>query len=386
MNHPASHPVPPAPAAASPTEASPPVAMAPEASGAPAPSNGAAIPPPSGPGSWLGALRTRLLRSSSVPLRATLEDALKAADNETTVSAEEREMLLRLLAFGALRVDDVMVPRADIIAIDEGAPLRELLATFDRAGVSRVPLYHETLDDPRGMVHTKDLMRWMMGGALGRPATEVRHAALPRPGHTVAKVPAGGVPAASPPEAAPLDFGKVDIDRTIASTKLRRPILYVPPSMPAMNLLIKMQASRMHMALVVDEYGGTDGLVTIEDLVEQIVGDISDEHDEAEAANITRDPKIGLVAAARTPVAELEAHVGMKLLTLDEEADVDTLGGLMFAMLGRVPVRGELVRHPSGLEFEVLDADARRVKKLRIHVPRTDLARADAAKAAAGKP
>jgi len=144
----------------------------------------------------------------------------------------------------------------------------------------------------------------------------------------------------------------------------------VPPSMPTTNLLIRMQTTRIHMALVVDEYGGTDGLVTIEDLVEQIVGDIEDEHDVAEAAFISIEPKLGLVASARTPVKELEEHLGVKLLRPEEE-DIDTLGGLMFALLGRVPVRGELVRHPSGIELEVLDADARRLKKVRIHQPRS---------------
>ena len=146
-------------------------------------------------------------------------------------------------------------------------------------------------------------------------------------------------------------------------------MIFVPPSMPAANLLIRMQSTHIHMALVVDEYGGTDGLVTIEDLVEQIVGDIEDEHDEAEAANIMTDPKLGLVMQARTPVRELESHLGLKLLKPEEEEDIDTLGGLVFALLGRVPARGELIRHPAGLEFEVLDADPRRVKKLRIHHP-----------------
>jgi CBS domain containing-hemolysin-like protein len=134
------------------------------------------------------------------------------------------------------------------------------------------------------------------------------------------------------------------------------------------------------MALVVDEYGGTDGLVTIEDLVEQIVGDIEDEHDEAEAANIVADPKLGLVTAARTPVRELEAHMGLKLLKPEEEEDIDTLGGLVFALVGRVPARGELIRHPAGLEFEVLDADPRRVKKLRVHASRATEKPAPAAK------
>jgi CBS domain containing-hemolysin-like protein len=137
--------------------------------------------------------------------------------------------------------------------------------------------------------------------------------------------------------------------------------------MPAMTLLLRMQTTRNHMALVVDEYGGTDGLVTIEDLIEQIVGDIEDEHDETEAEHIHEDAKLGLIASARTPVKELEAFLGLQLLTEDELDSIDTLGGLVFSLVGRVPTRGELIRHRSGIEFEVLDADARRVKKLKVH-------------------
>jgi CBS domain containing-hemolysin-like protein len=319
------------------------------------------------PHSWLAALRARLGLPGAPTLRAMLEDALKGAGDGRAFSAEEREMLLRILRFGALRVVDVMVPRADIIAVDENETVWELMKTFDAAGVSRVPLFRETLDDPRGMVHIKDLTRWLIGEVLGRPASEgrvpsaaVRTTAADRP----------ALPTVSPTAPTP-DLGRANISKTIASTKLRRPMIFVPPSMPAANLLIRMQTTRIHMALVVDEYGGTDGLVTIEDLVEQIVGDIEDEHDEAEVANIVADPKLGLVTAARTPVKELEDHLGLKLLKPEEEEDIDTLGGLVFSLVGRVPARGELIRHPAGLEFEVLDADPRRVKKLRVHPPRT---------------
>jgi CBS domain containing-hemolysin-like protein len=312
---------------------------------------------------WLSALRARLGIPGAPTLRATLEAELKGAGDGHAFSTEEREMLLRILRFGALRVDDVMVPRADIIAVDENEPIRELLRTFDVAGVSRVPLFRESLDDPRGMVHVKDLLRWLYGDATGRaaasnggPATETSEASVERLG--------------SMPAEAALDLARTDLSKPIASTKLRRPTIYVPPSMPAANLLIRMQSTHIHMALVVDEYGGTDGLVTIEDLVEQIVGEIEDEHDEAEAANIIKDSKLGLLTAARTPVRELEQHLGIQLLKQDEEADIDTLGGLVFALVGRVPARGELIRHPSGVEFEVLDADPRRVKKLRVHVTR----------------
>ncbi|MBC7832186.1 MAG: HlyC/CorC family transporter [Hyphomicrobium sp.] len=318
----------------------------------------------SGTQSLLNALLSRIgLRSPS--LREMLEADLKGevdADAVAAFSNEEREMLRRLLRFGGSRVDDIMVPRADIIALEESDSLAELLRTFGEAGVSRIPLFSETLDDPRGMIHVKDLFRWLTQEAAA-DAVNTRISVAP---------PANATPEAAPPAPPPnqqLDLGIVDLSRPIASAKIRRPVLYVPPSMPATNLLIRMQSTRIHMALVVDEYGGTDGLVTIEDLVEQIVGDIEDEHDIAEAAYIFTEPKNGLVASARTPIKQLEEHLGIKLLKPEEEEDIDTLGGLMFSLLGRVPARGEVVRHPSGLELEVLDADARRLKKVKIHQP-----------------
>ena len=215
--------------------------------------------------SWVQALRVRFGLPGGPALRTTLEEALKGGGTAEAFSAEEREMLLRILRFGVLRVDDVMVPRADIIAVDENEPVRELLKTFDQAGVSRIPLFNETLDDPRGMVHIKDLMRWLMGDALGRPAIEGRATVKPAP---ATPGPTAVVPPAIP-AVAPADLGRVDLSKSITTTKLRRNVLYVPPSMPAMNLLIRMQTTHIHMALVVDEYGGTDGLVTIEDLVER---------------------------------------------------------------------------------------------------------------------
>jgi CBS domain containing-hemolysin-like protein len=334
------------------------------------PKDTAETPPPATGGEQISstqglihALLSRIgLRSPS--LREMLEADLKGeveADTAAAFSHEEREMLRRLLRFGGSRVDDIMVPRADIIALEESDTLAELLRTFGEAGVSRIPLFSETLDDPRGMIHVKDLFRWLTHEAAADSGT-TRVAVAPR-GDAAEEV-AFSVPSQQ------LEFGRVDLSRPIASAKIRRPVLYVPPSMPATNLLIRMQSTRIHMALVVDEYGGTDGLVTIEDLVEQIVGDIEDEHDIAEAAHIMIEPKVGLVASARTPIKQLEEHLGIKLLKPEEEEDIDTLGGLMFSLLGRVPVRGELVRHPSGLELEVLDADARRLKKVKIHQPR----------------
>jgi len=303
---------------------------------------------------WFTGIRARLGLPGAPTLRQTLENALKSAGEPQAFSAEEREMLLRILRFGALQVEDVMVPRTDIIAVDENEPIRELLKTLGAAGVSRVPLFRETLDDPRGMVHVKDVLRWLMGDAHGRQAGE---------GH----MPSSANRTAAADQAP--DLSRADLSKPIVSAKLRRPMIFVPPSMPAAELLLRMQSTHIHMALVVDEYGGTDGLVTIEDLVEQIVGDIEDEHDEAEAANIASDAKLGLITAARTPVRELEEYLGLKLLKPEDESDIDTLGGLIFSLVGRVPVRGELISHPAGIEFEVLDADRRRVKKLRVHLP-----------------
>jgi CBS domain containing-hemolysin-like protein len=303
---------------------------------------------------WLAALRARLGLGTAPTLRDTLEETLRGEDQTgTAFSAAEREMLLRLLQFGTLRVDDVMVPRADITAIDESAPLSELLYLFDTSGVSRIPIFHDTLDDPRGMVHIKDLMAYLTRG--GGPAPDPDAEPVNETGHNGEK-----------PR---IDLAKADLGRPISDTQLRRRVLYVPPSMPAVNLLLRMQTTRIHMALVVDEYGGTDGIVTIEDLVEQVVGAIEDEHDVAEAANIIDDPKQGLLAQARTPIDELEQHLGLKLLKNGEEEDIDTLGGLVFTLVGRVPARGEVVRHESGIEFEVIDADPRRVKKVRILRP-----------------
>jgi CBS domain containing-hemolysin-like protein len=303
---------------------------------------------------WLASLRARLGIGTAPTLRDTLEEALRSEDQTgTAFSPAEREMLLRLLEFGTLRVDDVMVPRADITAIEETAPLSELLHLFDTSGVSRIPIFHDTLDDPRGMVHIKDVMAYLIRGGKRSP------------GMSSQSQPENAEAAEKPK----IDLTHVDLSQPISTANLRRRVLYVPPSMPAVNLLLRMQATHIHMALVVDEYGGTDGLVTIEDLVEQVVGAIEDEHDVDEVANIVDDPKLGLLAQARTPIDELEERLGVKLLKNGEEEDIDTLGGLVFTLVGRVPSRGEVVRHESGIEFEVLDADPRRVKRVRILRP-----------------
>jgi CBS domain containing-hemolysin-like protein len=285
--------------------------------------------------SWFERLLQRLGLGEEPDLRDLIEDAL-ARSKSDTLSMQERSMLLRILRFGKLTVEDVMVPRADIIAVDESVTLEELMCVFREAEHSRLPVYRETLDDPQGMIHIRDVMSWITEQANGGDD---------------------------------LGLGKVDLTRTVGAIKIARELIYVPPSMSVLDLLLKMQTSQLHLALVVDEYGGTDGLVSIEDLVEEIVGEIADEHDVEEAPLIRVDPRLGLIADARTPVEDLEQHIGIELVTEEQEEDIDTLGGVVFSITGRIPARGELVHHPSGVEFEVLDADPRRIKKLRIHLP-----------------
>jgi CBS domain containing-hemolysin-like protein len=288
-------------------------------------------------GSWFDRLLATFGLGEEPDLRELIEDAL-ARSKSDTLSGQERSMLRRILRFGELTVEDVMVPRADIIAVDDTVTIDELMRVFRQAEHSRLPVFHETLDDPRGMIHIRDLMSWITAQAEFD-------------------------------EGDGLDLGKVDLKRSVTALGITRELLYVPASMSVLDLLLKMQTTRLHLALVVDEYGGTDGLVSIEDLVEEVVGDIADEHDVEDEPLIRADPRLGTVADARMPIEELEKHLGLELVPEELEEEIDTLGGLVFSIAGRIPARGELVRHPSGVEFEVLEADPRRIKKLRIHLP-----------------
>ena len=304
-------------------------------------------------------------------LRDSLEEVIEEHDDtRRSLTEEERHMLINILSFGELRVEDVMVPRADVVAVEEGATLEELFELYSQSSHSRMPIYRETLDDPIGMVHIKDVMACL---------------AVPCGAQTSKD---GGAPAAGNADAANGD-GAAGAPRNGFSLRdIRRNVLFVPPSMPALDLLLKMQATHIHMALVIDEYGGTDGLVSIEDLVEEIVGDIEDEHDIDAGPTLTKRPDGTIDADARCEVEELEEMLGLKLTDEDEENDVDTLGGLVFSLVGRVPLRGELISHPAGIEFEVKDADPRRIKKLRIHLAsrRTSENISPTTAAAAGKP
>ena len=295
---------------------------------------------------WYERLLTRFGLKSRESIRDDLEDALAETVEDPNFSPQERAMLKNVLGFHRIRVDDVMVPRADIVAVAIDTSLGELLNLFRTAGHSRLPVYAETLDDPRGMVHIRDFLDFLAMRADSR-ASRRRRAE-------------GGTPV-------PPSLGRVDLSMTLAAAKILRPVLFVPRSMPAVDLLVRMQATRTHMALVIDEYGGTDGLVSIEDLVEMVVGNIEDEHDDATAETVVRAADDTFVADARASLDEVTQALGIDLTDEDSAEDIDTLGGFIVTLAGRVPSRGELIAGPGPLEFEVLDADPRRVKRVRIH-------------------
>ena len=234
---------------------------------------------------------------------------------------QERALIANVLRLRGMTADDVMIPRADIVAIPVDVTLEQALDQIRREGHSRLPVYREQLDDILGMVHIKDVFSY-----VGRP------------------------------------------DAFNLEALLRRPLM-VAPQIPVLDLLLQMRQARMHLALVVDEYGGIDGLLTIEDLVEEIVGDIADEHDEVEGPMITERPDGALDLDARLPIEDFEARLGPTLSEEEREADIDTIGGLVFKLAGRVPARGEVISHPSGLEFRILEADARRIRRLRARRP-----------------
>ncbi|RDJ26618.1 HlyC/CorC family transporter [Bosea caraganae] len=293
-----------------------------------------------GPAGWLGLFLDRLGLRNGGSIREDITEALAQDSGQLAdLSAQERAMLSNVLSLRERRIADVMVPRADIIAVSAETTLGDLLGLFSRAGHSRLPVYGDTLDDPRGMIHIRDFVDFI--AAKARPMAET--------------------------EASGPILGAVDLSVTLHSAKILRPVLYVPPSMPAVDLLVRMQATRTHIALVIDEYGGTDGLVSIEDLVEIVVGDIEDEHDLDEAPTIAPAGENIFTADARATLEDLKDATGIDLSQAEVAEDVDTLGGLIVTLAGHVPARGELIQGPEGLEFEILDADPRRIKRLRIH-------------------
>ncbi|MBZ4690213.1 MAG: CorC/Hlyc family protein with domain [Cereibacter sp.] len=253
------------------------------------------------------------------------EPANDAGSSQSTALTLAHSLTLPGIAnLRRLRVDDVAIPKVEVIAVPLDIGKDELVEVFREHGFSRMPVYKGTLDHPQGLVLLKDLaLQHGFNGSSGR----------------------------------------------FSLRKLLRPVLYAPPSMPIGVLLQKMQRERVHMALVIDEYGGVDGLVTIEDLIETVIGEIEDEHDEAEGALWAQEKPGVYIVQSRAPLEEFEAEIGLRLRRDEEDEEIDTLGGLVFLRTGRVPVRGEIVPHESGAEFEVIDADPRRIKRLRVRMP-----------------
>jgi CBS domain containing-hemolysin-like protein len=303
-------------------------------------------PPLARPEGWFARVARILFGWKAASTRSELELVLAAQQPASGFSPEEAAMLRNILVLRERRIEHVMVPRADIVAVPQDIALGALVKVFESAGHSRLVVYNDTLDDPTGMVHIRDLLTFMAVRSAADP-TKAGAAELPAP--------------------IGLDLGKIDLAMSLLSTTIVREILYAPPSMPALDLLAKMQATRIHLALVIDEYGGTDGLVSMEDLVELIVGDIADEHDEHETPAITRQNDGSFLADGRASLEDVRATIGEDFDVGDAESEVDTLGGYLVMRAGHVPVRGELVPGPDAFEAEVLDADPRRVKRINIY-------------------
>jgi CBS domain containing-hemolysin-like protein len=274
-------------------------------------------------------------------LRDDLEDALsESAEDAAVFSPAERAMLNNILRLREVRVEDVMIPRADIEALDITTTLGELLVLFEQSGHSRMPVYSETLDDPRGMIHIRDVVAHITRSAAQRKRGQKN-------------------------SSADLDLANIDLKRPIGELSITRSVLFVPPSMLASDLMARMQASRTQMALVIDEYGGTDGLVSLEDIVEMVVGDIEDEHDDDEPMIVKTGDGV-FVVDAKAEIEEVAATIGEEFSAGEHGDYVDTIGGMIFNTLGRIPARGEVVQAIPGFEFHILDADPRRIKRVRI--------------------
>lgn len=296
--------------------------------------------------SWRERLLSKFGLSRKKSLRTDLAEVLAEtpdpkARNEPEFSPSEQTMLQNVLALKERRVADVMVARAEMVTVKQDIPIGQLLQTFANAGHSRLVVYGETLDEPTGMVHIRDLVSYLTAQA----------AAAQKGKRTAAR--------------RKFDPKSIDLTQPLINTKIVRRILYVPPSMPAVDLLVKMQATRIHLALVIDEYGGTDGLVSLEDIVEEIVGDIEDEHD-IEESRIVALGDGSFLADARATLPEAVAAVGEGFDVGTSADEVDTLGGLLVTLAARVPIRNEILRGPGDFDFEIIDADPRRVKRVRI--------------------
>ena len=266
--------------------------------------------------------KIKLFRSNNNENSKDINNIIDTSDNSSReLTPEEKNMLNNVIGFGESRVEDCMVPRADIVGLELDTDVKDILKIFSESNHSRIPVYKENLDNPIGMLHMKDLISVFSDK----------------------------------------NFDDIDIE------KFLREILFVPPSMKSRDLLVRMQTSRIHMALVIDEYGGTDGLVTIEDLIEEIIGEIEDELFEEDLDRIKIYDNY-IDSSARASIEEINDIVGKSLFTDDIDEEINTIGGLVFVLAGRVPQRGELINHPLGFEIEITDADSRRIKKVRLRI------------------
>ena len=266
--------------------------------------------------------KIKLFLSNSKENSKDINNIIDTSDNSSReLTPEEKNMLNNVIGFGESRVEDCMVPRADIVGLELNTDVKDILKIFSDSNHSRIPVYKETLDNPIGMLHMKDLISVFSDK----------------------------------------NFDDIDIENFL------REILFVPPSMKSRDLLVRMQTSRIHMALVIDEYGGTDGLVTIEDLIEEIIGEIEDELFEEDLDRIKIYDNY-IDTSARASIEEINDIVGKSLFTDDIDEEINTIGGLVFVLAGRVPQRGELINHPLGFEIEITDADSRRIKKVRLRI------------------
>lgn len=323
----------------------------------------------------------RILKpSSTTTLREDLTVALSAdASLGEAFTPEERAMLNNILRFREVRVEDIMVPRVDIEAVDQSVTIGELMTIFDVSGRSRMPVYADTLDDPRGMVHIRDLLSYVTKQARSRRRVTAKATNGANGGEKAEKAEKVEKVEKSAKPKIDFDLARIDLSKTVAEAGIIRSILFVPPSMLASDLMSRMQAARTQMALVIDEYGGTDGLVSHEDIVEMVIGDIDDEHDDEEVM-FSRVSDDVIIADARVELEEIAEAIGPDFDIADRIEDVDTLGGLIFSALGRIPARGEVVQALPGFEFHILDADPRRIKRVRIGRKRAGARRRSTAK------
>lgn len=267
---------------------------------------------------------SRILSALS-PQADTPDQAIVRQEAVARAAGSTAMPLPGLLNLRRMRVDDISTPKAEVIAVPVDITKDDLVKVFKDSGFSRLPVYQDKLDRPLGLVLLKDLALQFGFGNGGAARYDLR--------------------------------------------AMMRPLIYAPPSMALGVLLQKMQSERIHMALIIDEYGGVDGLVTIEDLIEQVIGEIEDEHDTADGGDWVLEKPGVYLALARTPLDEFEAEIGLRLADGEDEDEIDTLGGLVFVLTGRVPVQGDIVRHETGVTFEVVDADPRRIKRVRVQVP-----------------